>query len=60
MLVNTNLCMRVLSSKAFDKINRMMLMYKLIGKVSEPVWRALYVNYSKSVDTREILCNVYM
>ncbi len=23
------------ASKAFDKINRMMLMYKLIGKVSE-------------------------
>jgi hypothetical protein len=37
------------ASKAFDKINRMMLMYKLIGKVSEPVWRALYVYYSKSV-----------
>jgi hypothetical protein len=37
------------ASKAFDKINRMMLMYKLIGKVPEPIWRALYVYYSNSV-----------
>lgn len=37
------------ASKAFDKINRFALMYKLITKVEASVWRALYIYYSISI-----------
>jgi hypothetical protein len=50
------------ASKAFDKVNRLAMMHKLIGKVSDLTWRALYVYYSSStayVTSGEIMSTLF-
>ena len=37
------------ASKAFDKVNRMLMMQKLIGKINPLIWRALYEYYLSSL-----------
>ena len=48
-LKKTGYCIFFDFSKAFDKINRTIMLHKLLGKINPFIWRALHAYYSVSV-----------